>query len=305
MIVRKKLDIGWTDIAFGLGACLLPGDAQAAQKRLEAAWSPAGDAIACLSVRTGFDLLLAALALPAGSEILVSAITIGDMVRIIERHGLVAVPIDLDMASLSIRAELISEHVTARTRAIVVAHLFGSRMAMEPITAEARRHGLLVIEDCAQAFAADGYRGSAQSDVSMFSFGPIKTSTALGGALLRVRDPGLRAAMRAEQRDHPEQRRSAYVRKLVKCAALKVLSYRLPRKRRAPWRAWCICRCTPMCRPAISSGWAAQSAPSRPRLTARASSRRSRSTKDRRSARARAACRPSCPRSRRATQARS
>jgi len=228
MIVRKKLDIGWTDIAFGLGACLLPGDAQAAQKRLEAAWSPAGDAIACLSVRTGFDLLLAALALPAGSEILVSAITIGDMVRIIERHGLVAVPIDLDMASLSIRAELISEHVTARTKAIVVAHLFGSRMAMEPISAAARRHGLLVIEDCAQAFAADGYRGSAQSDVSLFSFGPIKTATALGGALLRVSDAGLRTAMLARQRKYPAQRRAAYVRKLMKCAALKLLSYRLP-----------------------------------------------------------------------------
>ncbi|HXM83168.1 MAG TPA: DegT/DnrJ/EryC1/StrS family aminotransferase [Burkholderiales bacterium] len=228
MIVRKKLDIGWTDIAFGLGACLLPGDAQAAQKRVEEAWSPAGDAIACLSVRTGFDLLLSALALRAGSEILVSAITISDMVRIIERHGLVAVPIDLDIATLSIRAELISDHVTARTKAIVVAHLFGSRMAMEPISAVARRHGLLVIEDCAQAFAADGYRGSAHSDVSMFSFGPIKTATALGGALLRVRDAGLRTAMRARQRDYPAQRRSAYVRKLVKCAALKVLSYRLP-----------------------------------------------------------------------------
>src|SRR6267142_957142 len=184
MIVRKKLDIGWTDIAFGLGACLLPGDAQAAQKRLEAAWSPAGDAIACLSVRTGFDLLLSALALPAGSEILVSAITIGDMVRIIERHGLVAVPIDLDMASLSIRAELIPEHVTARTKAIVVAHLF--------------------------------------------SIGQIKTATALGGALLRVSDAGLRAAMLARQRKYPAQRRAAYVRKLMKCAALKALSYRLP-----------------------------------------------------------------------------
>ncbi|TMI03484.1 MAG: DegT/DnrJ/EryC1/StrS aminotransferase family protein, partial [Betaproteobacteria bacterium] len=121
----------------------------------------------------------------------------------------------------SIRAELISEHVTARTRAIVVAHLFGSRMAMEPISAAARRHELLVIEDCAQAFAADGYRGSAQSDVSLFSFGPIKTSTALGGALLRVSDAGLRTAMLARQRKYPGQRRAAYVRKLMKCAALK------------------------------------------------------------------------------------
>jgi dTDP-4-amino-4,6-dideoxygalactose transaminase len=228
MIVRKKLDIGWADVAFGAGACLLPGDARAMQRRLEECWSPVGDAIACLSVRSGFDLLLAALGWPRGSEILVSAITIRDMVRIIERHGLVAVPVDLDMGSLAIRPQSIARRVTPRTRAIVVAHLFGSRMPMAPIIAVARRDGLLVIEDCAQAFSADGYRGSPESDVSMFSFGPIKTATALGGALLRVRDPRLRNAMQAVQCDYPAQSRWTYLRKLFKCAALKLLAGRLP-----------------------------------------------------------------------------
>ena len=63
--------------------------------------------LVCLSVRSGFDLLLQALALPAGSEILVSAVTHPDMVNIIERHDLRAVPVDLDLATLAPRAEAI------------------------------------------------------------------------------------------------------------------------------------------------------------------------------------------------------
>src|SRR5690606_8136562 len=78
MLPRGKLDIGWADLGVAARACLQMGDRGAAQRRVAAAWSDAGEALACLSVRSGFDLLLQALALPAGSEILVSAITIRD-----------------------------------------------------------------------------------------------------------------------------------------------------------------------------------------------------------------------------------
>jgi dTDP-4-amino-4,6-dideoxygalactose transaminase len=89
MWVRKRLDIGWSDLAFGLTRALLPPDEAAIRGRLERRFSPAGDLLACLSVRSGFDLLLAALDLPAGSEVLLSAMTIPDMTRIIEAHQLV------------------------------------------------------------------------------------------------------------------------------------------------------------------------------------------------------------------------
>jgi hypothetical protein len=55
---------------------------------VENLWSPAIDALVCLSVRSGLDLLLSALQYPKG-QILVSTVTIRDMVRIIEHHGLV------------------------------------------------------------------------------------------------------------------------------------------------------------------------------------------------------------------------
>lgn len=228
MHVRKKLDIAWSDLAYGAVRSAFPGNAAALERRLEDFWSPGGDALACLSVRTGFDLLLQALALPPGSEILVSAVTIRDMVRIIEHHGLAAVPLDLDMDSLSVRAGDIARRAGPRTRALLVAHLFGSRMPMEPLIRAARSHGLLVIEDCAQAYDGAGYRGHPESDVSLFSFGPIKTATALGGALLRVRDAALRSRMKRLQSEYPRQSRLGYLGKLAKYSGLKFLSARLP-----------------------------------------------------------------------------
>lgn len=227
MRVRKKLDIAWSDLALAAARTVLPGDAAALADGLEKRWSPHGDALVCLSVRSGLDLLLQALALPRGSEILVSAVTIRDMVRIIEAHGLVAVPVEFDMDSLSVRAEDLARRAGPRSAALLVAHLFGSRMPMEPLVRAARSRGLLVIEDCAQAYAGPGYRGHDESDVSMFSFGPIKTATALGGALLRVRDAQLRARMKRLQAGYARQTRAQYAARVAKYAGLKLLSGRV------------------------------------------------------------------------------
>ncbi len=228
MIPRKNLDIGWVDLACGLQACLTNPDRTAVQAAVEKLWSPAGNALALLSVRSGFDLVLQQLALQRGSEILVSAITIADMVNIIEHHGLVAVPLDLDPTTCAVQPDALDAAVTANTRAIIIAHLFGSRMEMDGIAEFALRHQLFLFEDCAQAFAADGYRGHAGSDVAMFSFGTIKTATAGGGALFSFRDGALRENVAARQRSYAVQPRSQFAKKLLKIAALKALSYRLP-----------------------------------------------------------------------------
>jgi perosamine synthetase len=227
MWVRKRLDIGWGDLAFAILRCFRSQDAEQTQRRIEQFWSAAGDALTCLSVRTGFDLLLGALKFPPKSEILISALTIPDMVRIIEDHGLVPVPLDLDLATMAPRPESLHRAITPATRAIVVAHLFGGQVAMEPLLELARRHQLLLIEDCAQAFTAGQYRGHPQADASMFSFGPIKTATALGGAVLCVRRPEVLEQMRIAQADYPAQSRWFCVRRLLKYSFLKALSPRL------------------------------------------------------------------------------
>jgi len=101
MWARTRLQIGWPDLGYGLWSCLHTPARTALEHRVEAFWSSANDTLACFSVRSGFDLLLQTLALPAGSEILFSALNVKGMIKIARRHDLVPVPIDLDIAHMS------------------------------------------------------------------------------------------------------------------------------------------------------------------------------------------------------------
>ncbi|HID75722.1 MAG TPA: DegT/DnrJ/EryC1/StrS aminotransferase family protein [Planctomycetaceae bacterium] len=226
MWVRKRIDIGGLDIATGLVRCALPADQGRVTERVARLWAHGDDVLVCLSVRTGFDLLLQAVRFPRGSHLLMSAINIGDMVRIVEHHGLVPVPVDVEPSTMAPRVGAMARAITPAARGLVVAHLFGGRVAMRPIAELARRHGLMVIEDCAQAFDG-GFRGHPEADVSMFSFGPIKTSTALGGAVIRVGDRQLLGRMRSLHQGYPSQTRVMYLRRLLKYVGIKGLSTRL------------------------------------------------------------------------------
>lgn len=224
---RKRLDIGLGDLAAGAALCLRPGAAEKAATRVEALGGDgAGDTLACLSVRSGFDLLLAALGLPAGAEVLMSAITVPGMVRVVEAHGLVPVPVDLDPSTAAADPRSLRRALSPASRLLLVAHLYGGRPPLDPLLAIAGERRLRLIEDCAQAYAGDGWCGDRRADASLFSFGPIKTATALGGALATVRDPALLAAMRRGQSDQRRQGRGAFLGRVVKYAALWALSGR-------------------------------------------------------------------------------
>jgi dTDP-4-amino-4,6-dideoxygalactose transaminase len=220
---RKQLDIDWSDFAFGAWCVFSSRRGPEDGRVVPNDWMGPQEVLVSLSVRTGLDLLLTALKLPPGSEIIMSAVTIPDMVRIIGQHDLVAVPVDLESDRLEPLVEDVAQSITPRTRAILVAHLFGARVDMGPIIQLAQQHNLLVIEDCAQAFIGSSYAGHPDSDCSLFSFGPIKTATALGGAVLRVRDPMLRAQMGQLQCAYPLQSRWFYFTKLAKYALFRLL----------------------------------------------------------------------------------
>jgi dTDP-4-amino-4,6-dideoxygalactose transaminase len=220
MIARKRLDIGWSDLAFAVAAC---AGLVRAPRTTRPLLTRRADSLVCLSVRSGLDLLLTELAWPAGSEVLVSAITIPDIPRILREHGLVPVPVDLDPETLAVDEVMLARVCSPRTRAVLVAHLFGARSPMDGIVAFAQARGLMVIEDCAQAFAADEFAGDARSDVRMFSFGPVKTATALGGGVLLVNDAALLARLRRRQAGWPTQPTSAFLRRVLKLGFFKPL----------------------------------------------------------------------------------
>jgi dTDP-4-amino-4,6-dideoxygalactose transaminase len=107
---------------------------------------------------------------------------------------------------------------------VLVAHLFGGLGELCPLVEIAHRHGLVMIEDCAQAYQGREFTGSAEADVSMFSFGVLKTRTALGGAVLLVRDVELRRRMRARLEAWPSSSRLEFGLKIARVAAIKALS---------------------------------------------------------------------------------
>ena len=238
MWARKRIDIGWSDLASGAVSCLLPGRRVTAVAAAEWGWMADGSLLACLSVRSGLDLLLQTMDWPAGSEVLMSAVNIGGMIQVVEHHQLKIVPVDLHREDAAVDGELLESLVTPQTRAILVAHLLGVVADLTPICDFARRHNLMVIEDCAQAYAGTAYRGHERADVSMFSFGPIKTATALGGALLRVHSDSLRQRMRQLQGAFPVQSRWRFLKRIGFYSVLRFLG----QKRVFGVFVWCCLR---------------------------------------------------------------
>jgi perosamine synthetase len=199
--------------------CIAPADGAREQARIESCWDQRASVV-CLSVRSGLDALLATLNLPRGSEVLMSAINIADMARIVEAHGLVAVPVDIDMRTLEVAPANLARAATARTRVVLLAHLFGSRMPLQAAVEFCNKNHYLLIEDAAQAYTGDAWRGNARADVSLFSFGPVKPATALGGAVMSFRDAALCGRVREHMVRWPLQPRAAYALRLAKFAAL-------------------------------------------------------------------------------------
>jgi perosamine synthetase len=223
MWVRTQLKIGWGDLGAGLFASFRKLN-RAAELAQAEAYFGAGQSIATFSVRSGFDLLLQALDLKPGDEVVFTALNVRAMVKVVKEQGLVPVPVDIDLATMGPRLDKLEQALNVRSKVFVAAHLFGSRIDLAPAFALAKQRGLLTVEDCAQAFNGRDYEGSELADVAMYSFGPIKTATALGGGLLRVRNPELRARMREIQSRYPVQPETRQRKRVLQFMGLKLVT---------------------------------------------------------------------------------
>lgn len=177
-----------------------------------------------LSVRTAFDALLQALKLPQGSEIIMSAINIPGMVEIAKLHGLVPVPVDIYIDTLEPSLNLLEEKISQKTKLILIAHLYGTTLNLDSIIEIALKHNILVIEDCAQAFCGDKYFGHPRADITLFSFGPIKSCTALGGALACIRNYELAEKVTNILVNYPTKSDFWFFKRVIKYTVLKLLT---------------------------------------------------------------------------------
>lgn len=212
----KRIDLSWSHWFLALSHCLLPSKRKNLLEEIRTSTSSAVDPLVCISTRAAFDLLLRAVDWEDGDEILFSGLTIAAMPERAIRHGLRVVPLDIDPDTGIPDHSALSRTVTRRTKAIVVAHLFGARFDMTDVIEEAKKHNLLVIEDCAQAYDGPNWHGHSAADVSLFSFGSTKSATALGGALAFVRRTHLRETMARLHFTLPIQARVSYLMILVK-----------------------------------------------------------------------------------------
>ena len=218
---RLKFDISWRSLLWAATGPPVPeATVAAARNRLTAAFGQ-GAVVVGLSVRTLFDAILGELALPAGTAVVMSGVNIANMSDIVRAHGLSIEAVDIDADRLSPAPAALRRAVTgSEARICVVAQLFG---AVEDTIEPETRGGCLVIEDAAQAFAGDFYRGGG-ADVSLFSFGPIKRHTALGGAVAVFRDRALANRVQGRIDAYRPLSELWFRRRALKYVALTVLS---------------------------------------------------------------------------------
>lgn len=221
---RHYLDISTRDLI--LSASGANFDANASDEIVLAQKQIGSRALVTFSARSAWDLALTAFDFPAGSEIIMSAVTIPDMKRIAEAHGLVVIPIDLDPDTMAPRVDLYERAFSPRTRAVILAHLLGGSFDLAPYADIADAYEVPVIEDRAQAFVGADDWGSDRAMISLYSFGSIKTATALGTGVAIVRDLLLRQKMEEIQSQWPFQDARAFARKAAKYLAVQ--GFRLP-----------------------------------------------------------------------------
>ncbi|MGD0420698.1 MAG: DegT/DnrJ/EryC1/StrS family aminotransferase [Xanthobacteraceae bacterium] len=155
-----------------------------------------------VGVANGTDALvlsLRALGVGPGDEVITVSHTAVATVAAILVSGAVPVLVDVDEACMTLNPAMIDATVTSRTRAVIPVHLYGQAADLDAITAAARRHGLRVIEDCAQAAGGRycGRRLGSIGDVGCFSFYPTKNLGAIGdGGLVLSADSAVAERVR-------------------------------------------------------------------------------------------------------------
>lgn len=187
--IARVIDSGW----------YILGEEVAAFEREFAAYCEARH---CIGVADGLDalaLILKAYGITSGDEVLVPSNTFIATWLAVSQAGATPVPVEPDSRTHNIDPARLEAAITPRTKAIMPVHLYGQPADMAPLLEVARRHGLKVIEDAAQAHGAryQGRRAGSLGDAAGFSFYPGKNLGALGdGGAITTNDDALAAKLR-------------------------------------------------------------------------------------------------------------
>ena len=171
--------------------------------------------VAVNSGTSALHLALLAAGVGPGDEVITVPFTFVATVSAIHYTGATPVFVDIDPRSFTMDVTQLEAAITDRTKAIIPVHLYGQPADMDPILSIAKAHGLVVIEDAAQAHGAEykGRRAGSMGDMGCFSFYPGKNLGACGeGGMVVTKDPELTRTLRM-LRDWGAERKYEHVLK--------------------------------------------------------------------------------------------
>jgi UDP-4-amino-4-deoxy-L-arabinose-oxoglutarate aminotransferase len=208
MKIRKKFlpfsrpSIGKREIA-GVVACMKSGwiTTGALCKAFEEEFcrlTGAQHAVSVSSATAGMHLMLCALNIGKGDEVITPSMTFASTINMIALRGAKPVFVDVNYGTLNINPDLIESRITKKTKVIIPVHFAGAPADMDKISKLARRYKLTVIEDAAHAVGAY-YRGihvGGFGHPAIFSFHPIKNITTGEGGMITLNPERLEKKLR-------------------------------------------------------------------------------------------------------------
>lgn len=147
--------------------------------------------IAVSNGSVALDAAILCLGLKAGDEVIMPTFTIISCAAAIVRAGCIPVPVDADPQTWNMQASLIENAITPKTKAVMVVHIYGLPVDMDPILDICKKHRLLLIEDAAEMHGQT-YKGrlcGSFGDISTFSFYPNKHITTGEGGMIVTDNP--------------------------------------------------------------------------------------------------------------------
>jgi perosamine synthetase len=165
-------------------------------KKLEAGFSKLMGCAHGIAVSNGsvaIEVALAALRIGTGDEVILPSFTIISCASAIARAGAVPVVVDCQPDTWNLDPNLLAAKITGRTKAIMVVHIYGLPVDMDPVIELARRHGLFLIEDAAEQHGQT-YKGrpvGSLGDIAIVSFYPNKQITTGEGGMVLTNDKAL------------------------------------------------------------------------------------------------------------------
>ena len=155
-------------------------------------------ALSVSSGTAGMHLMLLAMDIKRGDEIITPSMTFASTLNMITLLGAKPVFVDIHYDTLNINADLIEEKITERTKGMIPVHFAGAPVDMDKIMGVAKKHGLSVIEDAAHGLGTyyKGVHVGGFGQSAVFSFHPIKNITTGEGGMITYNDDYLETQLR-------------------------------------------------------------------------------------------------------------